>query len=68
MPRLLPVGEVNASTVFAGSLVPDLGLTGNPDEEFRVYVLASGDRYYVGVEDRILIAIITEILDVQHSL
>ena len=52
MPILLPVGEVNASTVFAGSLVPDLGLTSNPDEEFRVYVLASGDRYYVGVEER----------------
>ena len=52
MPALLPVGDVNASTVFPGSLVPDLGLTGQPDGEYRVYVLASGDKYYVGVEER----------------
>ena len=38
--------------MFAGTLVPDLGLAGDPNDEFRVYVLASGDKYYVGVEER----------------
>ena len=37
---------------FPGSLVPDLGLVGHPDDERRVYVLASGDKYYVGIEER----------------
>ena len=36
---------------FQAFLVPDLGLVGHPDAERRLYVLASGDKYYVGVEE-----------------
>ena len=43
---------MDANTVFPGSLVPDLGLIGHRDDDFRVYVLASGDKYYVGVEEK----------------
>ena len=52
MARLLPLADVSAKTVFQGSLVPDLGLRGGPDDEFAVYVLQSGDKYYVGVVER----------------
>ena len=52
MVSLLPVDDVDANTVFPGSLVPDLGLSGHPDDDYRVYVLASGDKYYVGAEER----------------
>ena len=49
---LLKLEEVNAQTVFAGSLVPDLGLKGDVEDEFRAYVLQAGDKYYCGVEER----------------
>jgi predicted GIY-YIG superfamily endonuclease len=53
MVKLLPLEEVNARTVFPGNLVPDLGLRGDPEEQFRVYVLqGSGEKYYCGVEER----------------
>ena len=52
MVSTLGLEEVNARTIFPGNLVPDLGLKGDPEDEFCVYVLASGGKYYVGIEER----------------
>ena len=52
MAQLLPLADVNSKTVFPGTLVPDLGLRGAPEDEIAVYVLQSGDKYYVGAVER----------------
>lgn len=55
-PAMRPLVQISADTVFPGTLLPDLGLSNELTERYRVYVLECEPRfdfgppcYYLGI-------------------